>query len=128
MASEGQDELKQYIEETVVRLDTVAPDALFVVKSTKKGVEVCQAHGYKIDCVGSICIAHIISRQYKPLATNKNNRIHVCKAHEEYFNTAGLEEWFIYIRDYHGEKFQWIQDRCKQIIKECKMVLELVKK
>lgn len=118
---------------------TVIKDAISAPKKIKKEKHVklgnmgyivpkaCGAIGYTIACDGEICKAHIISRQYRPFANSSKNIIEICKGHETYFNKSGNDEWYGFVKKFHKEKFEWIMERCDQIMSECESILRVIK-
>ena len=80
-----------------------------------------------IECKGTKCIAHIITRQYKGLTHKKNNRLYICVAHERYFNSRMIEVWFRFVKKNYPDKFDIVRSRYNLIMNEFNKFMEIAK-
>ena len=86
----------------------------------------CEAKGYAdIICEGKNCIAHIITRKFKTISASINNRIHVCKNHEIYFNTTGKNEWALFIKTNFPEKYNFVLSKFELVLNDYKEFINL---
>jgi hypothetical protein len=84
----------------------------------------CKAAGYQIECRGSRCRAHIITRQLLYLKLDKLNILDVCKAHETYFNKRPLREWYAFVRRHYPKNFEYLYDRMHDVLTQLKVYIE----
>jgi uncharacterized protein (DUF1786 family) len=129
-----EDQVKTYLtnKETEEPDLPISDDEKPVVKKTKPDplkrltYQSCQVKGVgDIDCKGSKCIAHIITRQDHAMSASVDNRLLICKQHEIYFNTRPIQEWFRYVKQHYPEKFEMVKRRYEFVIKEFESFMEV---
>jgi hypothetical protein len=86
---------------------------------------ICEAKGFRIDCKGLKCKAHIITRKARLIKESPQNFIFVCKAHESWFNLQPLEFWYQYVKDHHNAKFKAVTGEAKFIYRQLLPFIEV---
>lgn len=105
--------------------DCTLPCCVKQVPIVKLGFK-CAAEGYEINCGGTPCKAHIITRKVKPTKKNRVNILIVCKRHEEHFNKKHVREWYAWVKMHYPVNFKAVHTQAKYVYEQLKAYMEIV--
>ncbi len=87
---------------------------------------VCAAKGYEIECQGTKCLAHIVTRKILHLRHDSLNSLFLCKAHEEHFNKHELKKWYRFVKIRYTGQFKYVQEQIVFVLEQLREYQEVL--